>query len=304
MAEYLSGYGLPLPPKARYGFTRVQSPQEKQRVALLAQAWVPAHATATVLVIHGYSEHTGNYSRLIRDFVDARLAVIALDLRGHGLSEGPSGHTPGKDSYAEDVEKVVSEIFPLVAVPGSLLFLWAHSLGALTALQVIHRGRLPEPVAGAVLTSPLLGFPKLTGFQKMAARFSPLLSRITPALPISHGVAPIDLSHDETYLARRHDDPLVRHVTTPRWFESVKAAVADVQNHASDFSAFTPTLLMLAGEERITNLFEARRFAIGAYSGRRHKVIEYPGMFHELEKEPELRPRIVSESVAWYRSHC
>ncbi len=218
MAEYLRAYRLPLPPAARYGYARIPTPQERQRVEVLAQAWVPSHAMATVLLIHGYAEHTGNYAHLIGDLVNAKFAVIALDLRGQGLSEGPSGHTPSPEAYAEDVEKVVSEIFPQVALPSSPLFVWAHSLGALTALQVIRRERLPVALAGAALTSPLLGFPELSGFQKLAAFAAPLLARIAPALPIAHGLLPINLSHDEIYLARLLEDPLIRHVTTPRWF--------------------------------------------------------------------------------------
>ena len=58
---------------------------------------------------------------------------------------------------------------------------------------------------------------------------------------------------------------------------------------------------MLAGEERITNLLEARRFAFQAYAGQQHKVVEFPGMFHELEKEESIRDRVVSETVAWFR---
>ena len=48
---------------------------------------------------------------------------------------------------------------------------------------------------------------------------------------------------------------------------------------------------------------DARRFAFRAFAGQRHKVIEFPGMYHELEKEPEVRNRVVSETIAWFRSH-
>jgi alpha-beta hydrolase superfamily lysophospholipase len=92
-------------------------------------------------------------------------------------------------------------------------------------------------------------------------------------------------------------------VATPRWLESAKTAVAEVQAAAERVAALSPTLLMLAGDERITNLVAARHFAFRAYAGQRHKVIEYPGMFHELEKEPAVRDRVVSETIAWFRSH-
>jgi alpha-beta hydrolase superfamily lysophospholipase len=298
MAEYLRAYELPIPPLARYGRARVVN----ERVALHAQAWVPSHALATVLLLHGYAEHSANYARLIRELVAGRLAVITFDLRGHGLSEGPAGHVATPNLYAEDAEAVVREIFPHV-LPSCPLFLWGHSLGAMVALQLLLRGNLPVIPSASVLTSPLLGLPELTGSQKVLAAFSPLLAKLLPALPVAHGISPTLLSHDESYLARRHDDPLMRLVATPCWLESTKLSFAALQARAADFQKLCPTLLMLAGEEHITNLLDSRRFAFQAFPGQRNKVLEFPGMFHELEKEPEVRERIVSESLAWFKSH-
>jgi alpha-beta hydrolase superfamily lysophospholipase len=299
MAEYLRAYELPLPPLARYGQARVT---QQDRVAIHAQAWVPGHALATVLLVHGYSEHSANFARLIRELVMAQFAVITFDLRGHGLSEGPTGHVASQDLYAEDAESVLREIFPNV-LPNCPLFLWGHSLGAMIALQLMLRAKLPVTPAGAVLTSPLLGLPPLVGVQKILAALSPTLSKLLPAFPIAHGIPPTNLSHDESYLARRHDDPLMRKVATPRWLEATKLSFAALQASAADFQKLAPTLLMLAGEERVTNLLESRRFAFRAFPGQRNKVLEFPGMYHELEKEPEVRARVVSESLAWFKSH-
>lgn len=302
IAEYLRAYGLPLPPDTRYGCARVESSQKSHRVRLFAQAWVPGHAYGTVLFLHGYSEHAGNYARLIREFTENQLAVIAVDHRGHGLSEGPACHVESPHHYVEDVETALEELFPKV-LPNRPLFLWAHSMGGLVALQTLLRGNLSTKPTAAVLSSPLLGFPELHGAQKIAAALSPLLAKVVPALPVTHGISPRNLSHDGAYLAKRTADPLVKRVTTPSWFESMKKAVAEVQGAAPAFRELAPTLLLLAGQETVTNLDDARRFAFRAYAGQRHKVIEFPGAFHELEKEPSVRPRLLSESLAWFRSH-
>lgn len=302
MSEYLRCYEFPQPPSVRYGFVRMESPQEEDRVGLFGQAWIPAHATGTVLLIHGYAEHAGNYARLVKDLVDAHLAVAVLDFRGHGLSEGPRGHVEAPTTYAEDVEAFLAEVFPQL-LPNRPLYLWAHSLGALVALQLLRRGKLPVRPAAAVLTSPLLGFPELSGPQKYLAAIAPVISAIAPTLPVAHGIPPEVLSHDEEYLARRLEDPLISRVATPRWLTSVAKAVLDVQAHATDYAQIAPTLLMLAGEEKVTNLNAARKFAFKAYGGLRHKVIEFPGYYHELEKEKGVRERVLAESVAWIKSH-
>jgi lysophospholipase len=302
MTEYLLSYSFPPPADARYGFIHRESPQHENRVRLFGQAWLPAHSVGTVALLHGYSEHSANYSRLVRDLVSNRFAVIALDFRGHGLSEGPASHADSPHHYVEDTEALLSEIFSQL-LPNYPLYLWAHSMGALVAIQLMLRNRLPVQPKALALTSPLLGFPELSGVQLLLSKLSPTLARFVPTLPVSHGIPDSALSHDADYLARRERDPLIKRNTTPRWFESMKSAVAEAQAQAEKLHSLSPTLLMLAGDEKVTNLLAARRFASKAYSGLRHKVIEFPGCRHELEKEPEIRPRVLAESLAWFRRH-
>ncbi len=302
VAEYLRSYDFPSPSEARYGFCRMESPGSRHRVTLFGQAWVPGHAAGTVILLHGYSEHSGNYARLVRDFVQNQLAVIAIDFRGHGLSEGPTGHVDGPNIYVEDIEHFLSVVFPQI-LPYRPLFLWGHSMGGLVGLQLLLRGKLPAVPKAAAFSSPLLGFPELKGHQKFLASLSPFLAKLVPTLPVPHGIAPDGLSHDQAYLLRRMKDPLIKRVTTPRWFESMRSAVAATRASAERLISSPPTLMMLAGEERVTNLSDARRFAFSAFGSQRHKVIEFPGCYHELEKEPECRPRLVSESLAWFKNH-
>lgn len=302
MGEYLRCYDFPQPPDVRYGCLRFNSLQQQDRVSLFGQAWLPSHAMGTILLLHGFSEHTGNFSELVRFFVKNKFAVIAMDMRGHGLSEGPRGHLENPHFYAEDIETFIRLVFHQV-LPHRPLYLWGHSLGSLVGLQVLLRGKLPIRPSAAVFSSAFLGFPELTGVQKFLATFASPMAKLLPTLPISHGISPQKLSHDESYLARRNDDPLISKVATPKWFTSCEQAISEVQRNAETFQHLTPTLFLLAGNENITNLNEARRFAFTAYNSTKHKVIEFPGFFHELEKEPEIRERVVQESVAWFKSH-
>lgn len=302
MAEYLRSYTFPPPSEARYGFVRFESPQEKNRVRIFGQAWVPMHAAGTIVLLHGYAEHSGNYSRLVRDMITNQFAVITVDFRGHGLSEGPGGHLDSPEHYVEDTESVINEIFSQL-LPNHPLYLWAHSMGGLVGMQLLMRGKLSSQPKAAVFTSPLLGFPVLSGVQKLMSALSPVLAKLVPTLPVPHGIPPEVLSHDKEYLARRSKDPLIKGNTTPRWFESMKLAVSELHTHSENFQSLPPTLLMLAGDEKVTNLADARKFAFKAYGGQKHKVLEFPGFYHELEKEPEIRQRVLLESLAWFRTH-
>ena len=303
MREYLTCYAFPQPPDLRYGYVRFESEQANDRVGLFGQAWLPDQSQATVIIVHGFAEHAGNYAKLVNDFTEAKFAVVMMDLRGHGLSEGPRGHVGSSTTYVEDLETFLRLVIPQV-LPHRPVFLWAHSLGGLTGLQLLQRNRLGFEMRATVLTSPFLGIPEISGVQKILATMAPVAAKIIPSAPFAHGMSPKNLSHDLDYLKLRSTDPLIHHVATPQWLESEKLAISDIQTKANEFQKKSPTLLMLAGDEKITHLGEARRFAFRAYSDLRHKVIEFPGYFHELEKEPEIRDRVVKESIAWFRSNC
>lgn len=301
--EYLKTYNCPIPPNVRYGHIRLESPQDQFRVALFGQAWVPDHSLGTVFLIHGFSEHTGNYGRLIQDFTNARLAVAAIDLRGHGLSEGPRGHTDSPECYAEDVEKFAQVVSPTLN-PNRPFFLFGHSLGGLIALHLMLRNRMPAKIAAAVITSPLLGLPTLAGLPKILASVSPIAEKFFPTLGFPHNISDNTLSHDNEYLDRRAQDPLINGKASPRWVNCIKALMEEIHLNAGEFHRLAPTFLMLAGDEHVTNLNESRRFAFHGLADRKHKIVEFPGYYHELEKERGIRDRVVRETIAWFTSHA
>jgi len=302
VTEYLKCYKLPSPPSVRYGHIRFSSLQKKHRVELFGQAWLPDQSIGTILFIHGFSEHVGNYGQLIQDFVRERYAVASIDLRGHGLSDGPQGHVDNPSYYAEDIEQFAHIVFPHLT-PKRPLYIWAHSMGGLIALQLLLRNKLPIIPAAVTLSSPLLGFPALQGKQKFLAKFAPVMAKVLPSLQIAHDLSPENLSKNTAYLENRSKDPLIGTHITPQWLISMKHTVAEIHNAALKFQKLSPTLCFLAGEEKITSLMEARKFAFHAYASLKHKVVEFPGMRHELEKELECHARILSESLAWFRSH-
>ena len=48
-----------------------------------------------LLITHGMGEHANRYSEMASFFTKEGFTVIAFDIRGHGLSGGKRGHTPG-----------------------------------------------------------------------------------------------------------------------------------------------------------------------------------------------------------------
>lgn len=301
LMEYLNSYGFPYPPSVRYGNLSFEATHSPHRVKLFGQVWKPSSVKGTVLLVHGFAEHVGNYGNLINDFVKQGFAVAAIDNRGHGLSEGIRGFVESPDCYAQDIEEWLSYCFPHIA-PNKPLYLWGHSLGGLICLHLLVRGNLPIAPSGVALSSPLLGFPRLSGVRKLMMRFSSFMGRVFPTLQLNSGIPDTALSSDKRYLDRRAQDGLIHHSVTPAWVVNVSKTINEVQHGGTDFDDICPILLMLAGKEHVTNLVDARDFAFRNLSSLIHKVIEFPDALHELEKD-SVRPRVLSESLAWFESN-
>lgn len=97
-----------------------------------------------VVFVHSFAGNTTHWTAQLAHLRETRRAV-ALDLRGHGQSESPSGDDYAVESLAGDIAAVVDGLslqrFVLVG----------HSMGG--AASLVYAGAHPERVAGLVLVS-------------------------------------------------------------------------------------------------------------------------------------------------------
>ncbi|TGM76182.1 alpha/beta fold hydrolase [Leptospira levettii] len=81
------------------------------------------HTKETVLLIHGWNGHTGNFSRFIPSLIEEGYKVVGIDLPGHGFSSG---------RYSNIVlsAKIVKELTNNIGDPN---FIITHSFGGAVA---------------------------------------------------------------------------------------------------------------------------------------------------------------------------
>ena len=84
---------------------------ESAGFTLAAHLYQPAEYQATVVLLHGYLNHSGQFRHLIRCLLDNQYAVAVFDLPGHGLS---SGETARIVAYA--VERGLDQLERLAAL--------------------------------------------------------------------------------------------------------------------------------------------------------------------------------------------
>jgi alpha-beta hydrolase superfamily lysophospholipase len=108
----------------------------------------PAKKDIAVLIFHGFTAYSGPYEMAGIPIAKGGYTVFGLDYRGHGLSGGNRGDSPGKDRWIGDLAEAVRCVkrlgFSKVVVLG-------HSLGV--AAAICAADTLPNDIAGLILLS-------------------------------------------------------------------------------------------------------------------------------------------------------
>src|SRR5437588_9466294 len=138
------------------------------------RSWDPSEPAGAIALIHGLAEHSGRYDHVGRALADAGYAVRAVDIRGHGRSEGFPGRVSDVGPWHEDTAAILERTTEAAA--GKPTFLLAHSLGSLIAASFV--AALQPDIRGLVLT----GFAGLLGPALIEAMSDPDGPSIPPDL--------------------------------------------------------------------------------------------------------------------------
>lgn len=141
--------------------------------------WDVENPDKTVCLIHGIGEHAGRYDRLAGFFNDNNIAVFAMDLRGHGKTDGKRGDCAPRKAVLEDVDALIDEIKK--EHPDCPVVIYGHSMGGNIALDYRNRGKYNGDAAGYVISAPWVklvrSVPKpLYVFVKAARKLAPTLT--------------------------------------------------------------------------------------------------------------------------------
>jgi acylglycerol lipase len=259
-------------------------------VKLYGQRWTPEKEPKAVInLVHGLGEHSGRYKYVAEAFARAGYVFNAIDLRGHGKSEGIRGYTPGFDTIITDVEFLVKSARN--AFPGKPQFLYGHSLGG--SLVLYYQLTSKHDVAGIISTSPLFkpGAP-VPPAKKLFAR---VLSDISPKVTLSNGLIRSMLSRDGRVVRDYSNDPLVHDRLTCRMGWQLLINGEWVFNHMKQLRG--PILMVVGTRDKIVDY---QRVADAA-KGMDSKVLtykEWEGLYHETHNEPE-KEEVIGYNINW-----
>ncbi|KRF51342.1 hypothetical protein ASG98_26340 [Bacillus sp. Soil531] len=148
MKRYSEFYNLPTENiMYRYGF------ESFVHERLFIQSFRPLPVKAHILLLHGYYDHAGVLSTVIRFLIQQGFHVLTFDLPGHGLSTGERGAISEFSLYTESIREVVRRHLSSSSLP---VYIVAHSTGAAAAVDYILNNPETSQVRKAVLVSPLV----------------------------------------------------------------------------------------------------------------------------------------------------
>src|SRR5688572_26720323 len=100
---------------------------------LFYRALPPVHGGKSVIVAHGFAEHSGRYGEILNELNRAGFAALAFDFRGHGNSDGKRGYISRFQDYVDDLKAAVN--FEKGRNGNEPVIVLAHSMGALVAVN-------------------------------------------------------------------------------------------------------------------------------------------------------------------------
>lgn len=234
-------------------------------------------ARASVLMVHGLGEHSGRYDALGDALTRADIDVCAVDLRGHGRSQGRRGHARAFDLFLRDLDRVRRRA--RVGRPAVPAFLIGHSLGGLVVGRYVQEFGFPA-LAGAVLVAPFVAV--ATEPPAWKTRLAAAADALVPALTLDHGLRTSDMLRDPAERDAYEGDPLVhRRLSVRLWSEMMREADRLCRQAEQTRTAL---LFQLAGTDRIVSTAASRRL-VGRLSGP-VAVREYPEAYHALYHDP------------------
>ena len=263
----------------------------KDGTNIFIREWLPeGEIKAVVCLVHGFGEHSNRYTSVAEAFTLENIAILAYDLRGHGLSGGKRGHTPTYEHLMEDISLILAEAKSIHKdLP---IILYGHSMGGNLVLNYVLRYN--PSIKAVIVTSPWLGL--AFSPSKILLFLVKIMSKLSPSLSISNKLDINYLSHDLKNNSDYKDDPLVHSFISTGLFTAIESSGAWAVANSSKFNK--ELLLMQGSEDHITSLIATREFAKNVKSNITFKI--WDGMYHEIHNELDKK-KVVAYMLSWIK---
>lgn len=245
-----------------------------------------------VCIVHGHGEHSRRYNHVAEALNKADITVFALDLRGHGISEGKRGHAKSYLHLMSDVEEFLKTArAEYTDLP---LYLYGHSMGGNLVANYMIRMNTNE-ISGFILTSPWL---KLA-FEPPAwkVRLGEIVDKIYPALTQPSELDASQLSKEATVVKAYKEDPLVHDKISARLFRIIVDSGIYALNSAKGIKV--QGMVLHGNADNIIDWHSSRIFTA---ANEKISFTELDGVYHEPHNDTES-DQVIGKIRDWILTH-
>jgi alpha-beta hydrolase superfamily lysophospholipase len=229
-----------------------------------ARIWEPGSKPKAVFIaVHGGMAHSGDWVTPALYFAKKGIATVAYELRGHGMYRK---YNPGAklllhvDSFADyraDMDSVVA--WTAKRYPGVPIFILAHSLGGLIALNwELSDSKVKRQVKGYAISAPWLK--NLVGIPAVLAALAKVFSVIWPTFASKTDLSVDVLTHDPEITRRHHADEkaeLRATKGTARFLVEATRAQEWTSAHMAEWKKH-PLFVVTAGQDKLADSAHAQ----------------------------------------------
>ena len=240
-----------------------------------------------VTIVHDAGDHGGRYEDLAHVLAEKDFAVALPDLRGHGRSEGPRGHSNGLREVERDLEEVQNHL--AYRLPEAPKILVGIGLGALyCANYAIEK---PGEIAGLCLVAPLCD-PKFTLPEAKKGLMGMFAKKVGPTSEGSIGWSADRLTGDASEASKLGSDDKRHDLITVRAANQAAEAAKKVSARLGEVSV--PKLVLVGDADDIAPTAGVKALGGGdvkSFAGQKHDL------FHDTE-----RSAVQAELLGWLES--
>ncbi len=265
----------------------------KDGIELFTQEWTVNQPKSALVLTHGFGEHSGRYAHVGAALNAAGYALYAYDLRGHGKSAGPRGHTPSMAHLLDDLSRVITRVRQ--QSPGARIFVYGHSMGGNITLTYAHQR--PAGLAGVIVNAPWIrraieGSKAQLVLARVMAHLVPGFSQQVPALTGK-------LSRDAALDSAGNSDPLSHRTMSAQLFAEVNRAAEAL---LTDAPSLTPPLLLTHGADDSIIAISGSEAYFERCGAPDKTFKRYEGGYHELQNDLG-REAYFADMIDWLGRH-
>lgn len=254
-------------------------------------SWIPQKTNYQLIIVHGLSEHRRCYEKTALTLAEKGIASHALDLPGHGFSDGARGHIEDFQEYIDNVA-LFFKSYPnfMTSKP---TFLLGHSLGGLISAHFVLQNR--ARLKGLILSSPLFGLPLQS--RVLGQIIGGLLLRNHSDVLIPKPSSVSTLSRNPKNWEKYRSDPLRLHTISPALYSFMSSRSRQMVRLATEIDL--PVLTFYSMADRVVSPDAIHKFMRNIGSLDKEQVV-FTRAMHELFQEEE-QPLILEKMITWMK---